>query len=238
MKRGVKRGVKLNKIKMKIFAVGMNYAQHNKEIKTALLQKGVGSSDNDSERNPVIFTKADSSLLKDGKPFFVPDFMGRIDYETEVVVRICRLGKSIPKQFAHRYYDAFTVGIDFTARDMQKALREEGQPWEIAKGFDGAAVIGEWISKESVLNEQQMKGKERPAVDFSMLMNGELKQKGNTVEMLCSIDRLISYISQYFTLKTGDMIYTGTPVGVGPVKPDDHIEGFLNEKKILDFWCR
>ena len=121
---------------------------------------------------------------------------------------------------------------------MQKALREEGQPWEIAKGFDGAAVIGEWIPKESVLNEQQMKGKERPTVDFSMLMNGELKQKGNTVEMLCSIDRLISYISQYFTLKTGDMIYTGTPVGVGPVKPDDHIEGFINEKKILDFWCR
>ena len=150
----------------------------------------------DAERNPVIFTKADSSLLKDGKPFFVPDFMGRIDYETEVVVRICRLGKSIPEQFAHRYYDAFTVGIDFTARDMQKTLREEGQPWEIAKGFDGAAVIGEWIPKESVLNEQQMKGKERPAVDFSMLLNGELKQKGNTVDMLCPIERLISYISQ------------------------------------------
>ena len=220
----------------------MNYAAHNKELQNSLLNIGGVSarrSDNQSQGcQPVVFTKADSALLTGGKPFFVPSFTQRCDYETELCVRINHLGRSIPERFAHRYYDAFTVGIDFTARDMQKALREEGQPWEIAKGFDGAAVIGEWIPKESVLNEQQMKGKERPAVDFSMLMNGELKQKGNTVEMLCSIDRLISYISQYFTLKTGDMIYTGTPVGVGAVKPDDHIEGFLNEKKILDFWCR
>ena len=223
---------------MKIFAVGMNYAQHNKEIKTALLQQGVGRADDDRERNPVIFTKADSSLLKDGKPFFVPDFMGRIDYETEVVVRICRLGKSIPEQFAHRYYDAFTVGIDFTARDMQKALREEGQPWEIAKGFDGAAVIGEWVEKEKLLTEPQQKGKELPAVRFSMLLNGQKVQEGCTVDMLTSIDGLISYISRFFTLKTGDLIYTGTPVGVGPVSPDDHIEGFLGERKVLDFYCR
>ena len=129
--------------KVKIFAVGMNYAQHNKEIKTSLFQQGVSTADDDRQREPIIFTKADSSLLKDGKPFFVPDFMGRIDYETEVVVRICKLGKSIDEKFAHRYYDAVTLGIDFTARDMQKRLREEGQPWEIAKGFDGSAVIGE-----------------------------------------------------------------------------------------------
>jgi 2-keto-4-pentenoate hydratase/2-oxohepta-3-ene-1,7-dioic acid hydratase in catechol pathway len=117
---------------MKIFAVGMNYPQHNKEIKNTLLQQSVSDS---ADRSPVIFTKADSALLKDGKPFFIPDFMGRIDYETEIVVRICKLGKSIPERFAHRYYDAVTVGIDFTARDLQKKLREEGQPWEICKGL-------------------------------------------------------------------------------------------------------
>ena len=215
---------------MKIFAVGMNYAQHNKEITTALLQKGVGDSYDDAKRSPVIFTKADSSLLKDGKPFFVPDHLGRIDYETEVVVRICRLGKSIPENFAHRYYDAVTVGIDFTARDLQKKLREEGQPWEIAKGFDGAAVIGEWVEKDKFLDVQ--------GLHFSLDVNGERRQEGCTSDMLCTIDRLISYISQFFTLKTGDILYTGTPVGVGPVSIDDHLEGYLEERKVLDFWCR
>ena len=215
---------------MKIFAVGMNYAQYNKEITTALLQKGVGDSYDDAKRSPVIFTKADSSLLKDGKPFFVPDHLGRIDYETEVVVRICRLGKSIPEKFAHRYYDAVTVGIDFTARDLQKKLREEGQPWEIAKGFDGAAVIGEWVEKDKFLDVQ--------GLHFSLDVNGERRQEGCTSDMLCTIDRLISYISQFFTLKTGDMLYTGTPVGVGPVSIDDHLEGYLEERKVLDFWCR
>jgi 2-keto-4-pentenoate hydratase/2-oxohepta-3-ene-1,7-dioic acid hydratase in catechol pathway len=169
-------------------------------------------------------------LLKDGKPFFVPDHLGRIDYETEIVVRICRLGKSIPEQFAHRYYDAMTVGIDFTARDLQKRLREEAQPWEIAKGFDGAAVIGEWIEKEKLPPIQSL--------HFSLNVNGEEKQAGCTSDMLCSVDRLIAYISQFFTLKTGDLIYTGTPVGVGPVSIDDHLEGFLEERKVLDFWCR
>ena len=208
----------------------MNYALHNKEITGALLQKGVGRSADDRQRDPVIFTKADSSLLKDGKPFFVPDHLGRIDYETEVVVRICRLGKSIPEQFAHRYYDAFTVGIDFTARDLQKRLRKEGQPWEIAKGFDGAAVIGEWVEKEKLPEAQTL--------HFSLDINGEKRQEGCTSDMLCTIDRLIAYISQFFTLKTGDLLYTGTPVGVGPVNIDDHLEGYLEERKVLDFWCR
>ena len=215
---------------MKIFAVGMNYAQHNKEIKTALLQQGIGSADDDRQRDPVIFTKADSSLLKDGKPFFVPDHLGRIDYETEVVVRISRLGKSISEQFAHRYYDAVTVGIDFTARDLQKRLREEGQPWEIAKGFDGAAVIGEWTDKNLY---QSMQG-----LRFALDINGERRQEGCTCDMLTSIDRLIAYISTFFTLKTGDLLYTGTPVGVGPVKIGDHLEGYLEGRKVLDFWCR
>ena len=208
----------------------MNYAQHNKEIKTALLQQGIGSADDDRQRDPVIFTKADSSLLKDGKPFFVPDHLGRIDYETEVVVRISRLGKSIPEQFAHRYYDAVTVGIDFTARDLQKRLREEGQPWEIAKGFDGAAVIGEWTDKNLY---QSMQG-----LRFALDINGERRQEGCTRDMLTSIDRLIAYISTFFTLKTGDLLYTGTPVGVGPVKIGDHLEGYLEGRKVLDFWCR
>ena len=215
---------------MKIFAVGMNYAQHNKEIKTALLQQGIGSADDDRQRDPVIFTKADSSLLKDGKPFFVPDHLGRIDYETEVVVRISRLGKSIPEQFAHRYYDAVTVGIDFTARDLQKRLREEGQPWEIAKGFDGAAVIGEWTDKNLY---QSMQG-----LRFALDINGERRQEGCTCDMLTSIDRLIAYISTFSTLKAGDLLYTGTPVGVGPIKIGDHLEGYLEGRKVLDFWCR
>lgn len=215
---------------MKIFAVGMNYAMHNKEITSALLQKGVGKSADDNQRPPVIFTKADSSLLKDGKPFFVPDHLGRIDYETEVVVRICRLGKSIPEEFAHRYYDAFTVGIDFTARDLQKRLREEGQPWEIAKGFDGAAVIGEWVEKEKLPDVQ--------ALHFSLDINGERRQEGCTSDMLCTVDRLIAYISQFFTLKTGDLLYTGTPVGVGPVSINDHLVGYIEERKVLDFWAR
>ena len=217
----------------------MNYAQHNKEIKTSLFQQGVSTADDDRQREPVIFTKADSSLLKDGKPFFVPDFMGRIDYETEVVVRICKLGKSIDEKFAHRYYDAVTLGIDFTARDMQKRLREEGQPWEIAKGFDGSAVIGEWIEKEKLYSLDRVGENEGiQALHFSMEMNGEMKQEGCTSDMLCSVDRLIAYISQFFTLKTGDLLFTGTPVGVGPVKPDDHIVGYLEGRKVLDFYCR
>ena len=212
---------------MKIFAVGMNYAQHNKEIKNTLLQESV---DDTKDRNPVIFTKADSALLKDGKPFFIPDFMGRVDYETEIVVRICKLGKSVPERFAHRYYDAVTVGIDFTARDMQKKLREQGQPWETSKGFDGSAVIGEWVPVDRFLNVQNIR--------FGLDINGQRVQEGCTSDMLFSIDRLISYISQFFTLKTGDILYTGTPVGVGPVKIDDHLEGYLEGEKVLEFNCK
>ena len=213
---------------MKIFAVGMNYPQHNKEIKTTLLQQTAG--DSPADREPIIFTKADSALLKDHKPFFIPDFMGRVDYETEIVVRICKLGKSIPEQFAHRYYDAVTVGIDFTARDLQKKLREESLPWEISKGFDGSAVIGDWIDKEKFLNVHNIR--------FSLDINSKTVQEGNTSDMIYSIDRLVSYISQYFTLKTGDLLYTGTPAGVGPVCINDHLEGYLEGRKVLEFNCK
>ncbi len=202
---------------MKIFAVGMNYAQHNKELEGALY----------IPEEPVIFTKADSSLLKDGKPFFVSDHLGRVDYETEMVVRICRLGKSIPERFAHRYYDAVTVGIDFTARDLQRRLRDAGQPWDLCKGFDGAAAIGEWIPKEKFLDIQ--------ALHFHLDINGKTVQEGCTSDMLFGVDRLISFISQFFTLKTGDMLYTGTPAGVGPVKIDDHLTGYLEDRKVMEF---
>lgn len=202
---------------MKIFAIGLNYPQHNKELNETLY-KG---------ESPVIFTKADSSLLKDGKPFFVPDDMGRIDYETEIVVRICRLGKAIPACFAYRYYDAVTVGIDFTARDLQKQLREKGLPWELCKGFDGAATIGNWVPVDKFRNIQ--------ALQFHLAINGKTVQQGCTSDMLFKIDEIIEYISKYFTLKTGDIIYTGTPVGVGPVNIDDHLEGYIEDRKVLEF---
>lgn len=222
---------------MKIFAVGMNYPEHNKEVKSALLQQ---AADYDKERRPVIFTKADSSLLKDGKPFFIPDFMGQIDYETEIVVRICRLGKAIPERFAHRYYDAVTVGIDFTARDLQKKLREEGQPWDLCKGFDGSAVIGEWIPVEKLSSTTSDCGREvtSQSLNFHLDIDGTTIQHGNTSDMIFTIDCLISYISQYFTLKTGDILFTGTPVGVGPVAIDNHLEGYIEEIKVLDFYCK
>ena len=171
--------------------------------------------------------KADSSLLKDGKPFFVPDDMGRIDYETEIVVRICRLGKAIPARFAHRYYDAVTVGIDFTAREMQEQLRQKGLPWEMCKGFDGAAAIGEWVPVEKFRDVQTL--------PFHLEINGKTVQEGCTADMLFKIDEIIEYISKYFTLKTGDILYTGTPAGVGPVNIDDHLTGYIEDRKVLEF---
>ena len=205
---------------MKIFAVGMNYALHNKELDGALYKPEA----------PVIFTKADSALLKDGKPFFIPDWSQRVDYEAELVVRICRLGKGIPARFAHRYYDAVTVGIDFTARDWQEQARQKGMPWEICKGFDGSAVIGQWVEKEKFRDVQ--------ALHFHLDINGTTVQQGCTSDMLYKIDELIAYISTYFTLKTGDLLYTGTPVGVGPVHIDDHMEGWVEDRKVLEFKCK
>lgn len=205
---------------MKIFAIGMNYSEHNKSL------HGTLSKTNE----PVIFLKADSALLKDGKPFFIPDDMGRIEYETEVVVRICRLGKTIPERFAHRYYDAVTVGIDFTARELQKKLKEQGHPWELSKSFDGAAVLGSWVDKERFLDIQRLR--------FHLDINGRTVQQGCTCDMLYKIDEVISYISRYFTLKTGDLLYTGCPTGCGPVQINDHLEGYIEDRKVLDFRCK
>jgi len=202
---------------MKIFAVGMNYAEHNKELDGALYRP----------EEPVIFTKADSALLKDGKPFFLPEELGRVDYETELVVRICRLGKSIPQRFAHRYYDAVTVGIDFTARDLQRRLRNEGKPWELCKGFDGSAAIGSWVDISKFRDVQ--------AIHFHLDINGKTVQEGCSADMLFKVDELVAYISRWFTLKTGDLIYTGTPVGVGPVHIDDHLTGWIEDRKVLEF---
>ena len=205
---------------MKIFAVGMNYVEHNKELHGTLYKP----------ENPVIFMKADSALLKDHKPFFVPDHLGRIEYEGELVLRICRLGKSIPRRFAHRYYDAATVGIDFTARDLQKKLRAEGLPWELSKSFDGAAAIGEWVSADKFRDLQML--------SFRLDKNGKTVQQALTSDMLFKIDDLIAYISQFFPLKTGDLLFTGTPAGVGEVAVDDHLEGYIEDRKVLDFRCK
>lgn len=197
----------------------MNYAAHNKELHHTL-----------ELTEPTIFMKSDSSLLKDGKPFFIPDFSSEIHYETELVVKIDRLGKNIAERFAHRYYSEVTVGIDFTARDLQRRLREQGLPWEISKAFDNSAVIGTFIPLEEAGNVNQL--------SFHLDMNGKTVQQGNTADMLFSVDQIIAYVSHFFTLKIGDLIYTGTPVGVGPVSIGDHLEGYLGERKLLDFHVR
>lgn len=198
----------------------MNYIQHNKELDGALYKP----------EEPVIFIKPDSALLKDGKPFFIPDWMGRIDYETELVVRICRLGKNVPERFAHRYYDAVTVGIDFTARDVQKRLRDARLSWDLCKGFDGSAVIGEWVDKDMFRDIQ--------ALHFHLDINGKTVQEGCSSDMLFRIDEIIAYVSRYFTLKTGDLLFTGTPSGIGPVSIDDHLTGFIEDRKVLEFNCK
>ena len=197
----------------------MNYAAHNKELHHTL-----------ELTEPTIFMKSDSSLLKDGKPFFIPDFSSEIHYETELVVKIDRLGKNIAERFAHRYYSEVTVGIDFTARDLQRRLREQGLPWEISKAFDNSAVIGTFIPLEEAGNVNQL--------SFHLDMNGKTVQQGNTADMLFSVDQIIAYVSRFFTLKIGALIYTGTPVGVGPVSIGDHLEGYLGERKLLDFHVR
>lgn len=199
---------------MKIICVGRNYADHAKELK------------NQIPSEPVIFLKPDTALLPKKQPFFIPEFSSEVHFEAEIVIRINRLGKHIDERFAHKYYNELTVGIDFTARDLQAKLKERGLPWEKAKAFDGSAPLGEFISKTVFNNLNQL--------NFKLLKNGEVKQQGNTSEMLFSIDRLISYVSQFFTLKIGDLIYTGTPAGVGKVDKDDLLEAWIEDHKLLE----
>ena len=204
---------------MKIIAVGKNYREH------ALEFDGTG----EKPAVPIIFMKPNSAIIKNGKHFYVPDFLGQIDYEAEIVVRINKLGKSIPARFAHRYYDAITVGIDFTARDMQRRLIAAGEPWDMSKGFDGSAVLGEFRPVERYdIND----------IDFSLTINDEVVQSANSSQMLFPVDEVIAYVSRFCTLKTGDLIFTGTPAGAGPVQIGTHLKGYIGDDKVLDFHVR
>ncbi|MBP5306543.1 MAG: fumarylacetoacetate hydrolase family protein [Paludibacteraceae bacterium] len=198
---------------MKIICVGMNYASHAREL------------GDEPPQHPVLFMKPDSALLKSNKPFYLPDFSNRIDHEVELTVRISRLGKHISEKYAHRYYDAVGLGIDLTARDLQKEVREAGMPWEITKGFDGSAVISEFVPLERFENKD---------FDIRLDINGKTVQEGNTRDMLFSIDQIIAYASQFFTLKIGDILFTGTPPGVGPLHINDEVTGYLNGTCMID----
>lgn len=201
---------------MKIFAIGLNYDAHNKELKRTF-----------ESEEPVLFMKPDTALLKDGKPFMLPDFSKEMHYETEIVVKINRLGKNIATKFAHRYYNEITVGIDFTARDLQQKQKERGLPWEISKSFDNSAAIGKFIPINEIDDIQNL--------NFHLDINGKTVQQGNTQDMIYSVDKIISYISSFFTVKIGDLIFTGTPSGIGPVAINDHLQGYIEDRKLLDF---
>jgi 2-keto-4-pentenoate hydratase/2-oxohepta-3-ene-1,7-dioic acid hydratase in catechol pathway len=200
---------------MKIFAIGQNYVEHNKEL----------NSKNPTE--PVVFMKPDTALLKNNKPFYVPDFSEELHYETELIVKINRIGKNIAPQFAHRYYSEIGLGVDFTARDLQRKLKAEGKPWEISKAFDNSAVIGNFIPVQDLTNVQDIR--------FKLDLNGNIVQNGHSAEMIFPINELIAYISRFFTLKIGDILFTGTPAGVGTVKPGDRLQGYIFDQKMFDF---
>lgn len=200
---------------MKIIAVGMNYKAHNEEL------------NNTPPTEPVIFMKPDSALLKNNKPFFIPDFSNEVHYETEVIVQIDRLGKNISEKFAPRYYSTIGLGIDFTARDIQREYKAKGLPWEICKAFDGSAVISNFYPIEEFGKLDNL--------NFHLDIDGKTVQNGNTSEMIFNINQIIAYVSKFFTLKIGDIIFTGTPAGVGKVNINNHLEAYLENKKLLDF---
>lgn len=200
---------------MKIICIGMNYAEHITELQHI------------QAAEPVIFMKPDSALLLKNRPFYLPDFSKEVHHEIELVVRISHLGKNISPQFANRYYKEIGLGVDFTARDLQRQFAAAGHPWERAKAFDSSAPLSQEFIPAEELDVNN--------IDFHLDINGETRQKGNSSCMIYSIDRLISYISQFFTLKIGDLIYTGTPAGVGPVKIGDRLQGYIGDKKMLDF---
>lgn len=201
---------------MKIICIGRNYVAHAKEL------------NNEVPEEPVFFMKPDSSLLRNNDPFYIPDWTNNVHHEIELVIRINRLGKNIREQFAHRYYDEVGLGIDFTARDIQDELKKKGLPWEKAKAFDKAAVIGSKFIKINNLPDINN-------IRFNLMINGSSIQAGNSNLMIFGFNQIISHVSKYFTLKIGDLIYTGTPAGVGPVKIGDYLEGYLEQEKLLDF---
>ena len=203
---------------MKLICVGRNYAAHIEELH------------NKRPESPVLFIKPDSAILPREQDFFIPEFSECIHYEIELLVKIKKVGKHISQAFAHKYYDEVTVGIDFTARDLQEQLKSRGLPWEKAKGFDGAAVIGRWIPKEGLPEMYDLR--------FALERNGQMVQDGHTANMLWKVDELIAYISTYFTLKKGDVIFTGTPSGVGQVFPNDYLSGSLEGKELLSLKVR
>ena len=200
---------------MKIIAIGRNYAAHAKELNNPVPGK------------PVIFLKPDTAVLKDNKPFYIPDFSQNIHFELEVVLKISKEGKHIAEKFASKYYEEIGLGIDFTARDIQNEHKEKGLPWELAKAFDNSAAVSNFIPKEEFSDLKNL--------DFMLKINDQVRQQGNTSLMLFSYDYIISFVSQYFTLKKGDLIFTGTPEGVGQVHPDDKLQATLSGRELLNF---
>lgn len=200
---------------MKVICIGLNYRKHAMEMGWAVPDE------------PVVFMKPDSSILKNNKPFFLPDFSINIHYEVEVVLKISQLGKGIAAKFASRYYDEITLGIDITARDLQSRLAATGLPWEISKCFDGAAPLGRFIPVTSI--------KDMTNIDFRLEINNKVAQKSNTSDMIFGFNEIVEYVSKFFTLKTGDLIFTGTPPGVGQLKRNDNLVAYLNDEPLLDF---
>ncbi|MEO2052767.1 fumarylacetoacetate hydrolase family protein [Flagellimonas beolgyonensis] len=203
---------------MKLICIGRNYVDHIDEL------------NNERPEEPVVFIKPDSAVLPKEQDFYIPEFSNDVHYEVEVLVKIKKVGKHIAPEFAHKYYDEIGLGIDFTARDLQSKLKAKGLPWEKAKGFDGAAVIGNWVSKETLGDVDNL--------HFSLIKNGETVQKGNTALMLWKIDELIAHVSTYFMLKKGDILFTGTPAGVGKVSPNDYLVGTLEGEKLFEINVR
>jgi 2-keto-4-pentenoate hydratase/2-oxohepta-3-ene-1,7-dioic acid hydratase in catechol pathway len=203
---------------MKILAIGQNYAEHNKELNNTI------------PKEPVVFMKPDSALLKNNKPFFIPDFTQELHYETELIIKFNRLGKNIDAKFSQRYFTEIGLGVDFTARDLQRKLKSEGKPWEISKAFDNSAVIGNFIPVSELEDIQH--------IQFRLDLNGKTVQNGNSADMIFPISELISYVSRFFTIKIGDILFTGTPAGVGKVAIGDRLEGYIFDKKMFDFYIK
>jgi 2-keto-4-pentenoate hydratase/2-oxohepta-3-ene-1,7-dioic acid hydratase in catechol pathway len=203
---------------MKIFGIGFNYINHAGELKSEIPEE------------PLFFMKPDSSIVKDNKPVFYPNFTNDLQYETEIIIKLNRVGKCINEKFAHRYYNEIGIGIDFTARDIQQVCRDKGLPWEVCKAFDGSAPIGNFMKKSDFPDINN--------INFRLDINGITVQSGNTGDMIFSFDNIVSHISKYITVKMGDLIFTGTPVGVGPVKTGDHMQAYIESNLLLDFYVR